>query len=420
MRRHLLLLLPFLIGTATVQAQCCCSSITVQVRLPYPAVRDTSISYTISPGEGPRTSIHYAGDSLMFLDFRTGCGRSSNTWTIRHKWSGQEMRVDLEGMWGDTPYPILRIPFTSGWYRFDVQELGRCQADQPYLTDPHPRDAQPPGRALEQPFGTIDTIACNGGLLELQRGARMPGWIRPLDLLNFGWSLYMPLPEPTKAAAPQHPGGEAHFQRQLHARFSKPLIERLNVRATITGLAMVEESGYIHEVDLNGGHFPELEAELKRVVRRSQRWTPASVVDPAVTSHRTVYRYVRQSVPISFTVDPDSIWTEITEDLLTIAPTAPTRTDALTVTFHWIGGSCGRYEAYADVQPASTKGGPRDVFLYFRQLPGELCADIKPQSFGFTMKPLPPGRYRFRQMPHPKGGGGWAPDPYRVRVVEVR
>lgn len=420
MRRHLLLLLPFLIGTSTVRAQCCCSSITVQVSLPYPAMRDTSMSYTISPGDGPRTSIHYAGDSLMFLDFRTGCGRSSIIWTIRHKWTGQEMRVDLEGMWGDMPYPILRIPFTSGWYRFDVQELSRCQADQPFVPDPYPRDAQRPGRALEQPFGTIDTIACNGGLLELQRGGRMPGWIRPLDLLNFGWSLYMPLPEPTKAAAPQHPGGEAHFQRQLHARFSKPLIERLNVRATITGLATVEESGYIHEVHLNGGHFPELEAELKRVVRRSQRWTPASVVDPAVTSDRTVYRYVRQSVPISFTVDPDSIWTEITEDLLSIAPTDPTSTDELTVTFHWIGGSCGQYEANAEVQPPSTKGGPRDVFLYFRQLPGPICTDHQPQAFGFTMKALPPGRYRFRQMPHPKGGGGWAPDPYRVRVVEVR
>ncbi len=198
------------------------------------------------------------------------------------------------------------------------------------------------------------------------------------------------------------------------------MIERLNVRTTITGLAAVEESGYIHEVHLNLGVYSELDAELKRVVRLSQRWTPASVVDPAVTSHRTVYRYVRQSVPINFSVDPDSIWTEISEDELTIAPTAPRSTDALAVPFHWIGGSCGRYEAHAEVQPASENGGPRDVFLYFHQLPGEICEDMKPQSFGFTMKALPPGRYRFRQMPHPKGASGWAPDPYRVRVVEVR
>ena len=421
MRRTLLLLLPFLMGISTVQAQCCCSSITVQLDLPYPAVRDTSLSYTVSPGDGPRTSVHYAGDSLMSLSYQTGCGRSSITWTIRHKWTGQEMRVDLEGMWGDMAYPIIRVPFTSGWYRFDVVELTRCQADQPALVDRYPRDAQRPGRALEQPFGVIDTIACHGGLLERQRGGRMPGWIRPLNIMNFGWSLYAPLPEPTKAAAPQHPGGEAWFQRQLHTRFSKPLIERLNVRTTITGLATVEESGYIHEVHLNGGNYPELDAELKRVVRLSQRWTPASVEDIAVTSDRTIYRYIRQSVPISFTVDPDSIWTEISEEALTIVPKDPSITDELTVTFHWIGGSCGRYDAYAEVQPKSKDDGPHDVFLYFGSLTGIICDDIKQQSFGFTMKPLPPGRYRFRQMPHPKlERGVRAPDPYRVRYVEVR
>lgn len=421
MRRTFLLLLPFLIGTSIAQAQCCCSSITVQLDLPYPAMRDTSRSYTVSPGPGPRTSIHFAGDSLMFLTCQTGCGRSSMTWTIRHKWTGQEMQVDLEDMWGDMPYPIIRIPFTSGWYRFDVPELTRCQADQPSIGDRYPRDAQRPGLALDQPFGTIDTIACHGGLMAIHRGGRQAGWIRPLDIRNYTWSLYMPLPVPIKAAAPQHPGGEAHFQRQLHARFSKPLIERLNVRTTITGMAMVEESGFIHEVHLNGGNYPELDAELKRVVRLSQRWIPASVEDIAVTSDRAVYRYIRQSVPISFTVDPDSIWTEISDMSLTIAPADPKSTDDLTVTFHWIGGSCGRYEAYAELQPSSKEDGPREVFLYFGSLTGMICDDIKQQSFGFTMKSLPPGRYRFRQMPHPKlERGVWAPDPYAVRYVEVR
>jgi len=379
------------------------------------------MSYTVGPGDGPRTGIQYSGDSLMFLNFRTGCGRSSTTWTIRHKWTGQEMRMDLEGMWGDMPYPTIRIPFTSGWYRFDLPELTRCMADQPPVQDRYPRDAQRPGPALEQAFGTTDTIACHGGLMELQRGDRVPGWIRPLDILNFGWSLYAPLPQPTKAAAPQHPGGEAWFQKQLHTRFSKPLIERLNVRTTITGSAMVEESGYIHEVHLNGGNYPELDAELKRVIRLSQRWTPASVEDIAVTSERTVYRYIRQSVPISFIVDPDSIWTELSGEDLSIVPADPTSNDELTVTFHWIGGSCGKYEAYAKVQPAPMDGGARDVFLYFGAALPAQCEDMQPQSFRFTLKPLPPGRYRFRQMPHPKlGHGVWAPDPYRVRYVEVR
>lgn len=421
MRRTFLLLLPFLINPSVAKAQCCCSSISVQLDLPYPAMRDTSMSYTVSPVSGPRTSVQYSGDSLLFLNFQTGCGRSSITWTIRHKWTGQEMRVDLEGLWGDMPYPIIRVPFTSGWYRFDLPELTRCQADQPDLGSRYPRDAQRPGLALEQPFGTTDTIACHGGLLELQRGGRMPGWVRPLNIVNFGWSLYTPLPEPTKAAAPQHPGGEAWFHRQLHTRFSKPLIERLNVRTTITGFAMVEESGYIHEVHLNGGNYPELDAELKRVIRLSQRWTPASVEDIAVTNDRTIYRYIRQSVPIAFTVDPDSIWTELSDEDLSIAPADPTSNDELTVTFHWIGGSCGQYEAYAKVQPAQKDNEVRDVFLFFGAILPAQCEDMQPQSFGFTMKPLPPGRYRFRQMPHPTlEHGVWAPDPYRVRMVEVR
>jgi hypothetical protein len=421
MCRTLLLLLPFLIGSSTLQAQCCCASISVQLDLPFPAMRDTAKSYTVSPADGPRTSVQYSGDSVLFLNFRTGCGRSSTTWTIRHKWTGQEMQVDLEGMWGDMPYPTIRIPFTRGWYRFDVQELTRCIADQPSIQDRYPRDARRPGPALEQPFGTTDTIACHGGLLELQRGGRLPGCIRPLTILNFGWSLYAPLPEPTKAAAPHHPGGEAWFQKQLHTRFSKPLIERLNVRTTITGSAMVEESGYIHEVHLNSGNYPELDAELMRVVRLSQRWTPASVEDVAVTSDRTVYRYIRQAVPFSFTVDPDSIWTELSDMSLTITPAKPTSSDELTVSFHWIGGSCGKYEAYARVQPAPKDGGPRDVFLYFGATLPAQCEDNAPQSFGFTLRPLPPGRYRFRQMPHPTlHHGGVAPDPYRARYVEVR
>jgi len=73
------------------------------------------------------------------------------------------------------------------------------------------------------------------------------------------------------------------------------------------------------------------------------------------------------------------------------------------------------------MQPAPSDDGPRDVFLYFGQLSDELCTDIKPQAFGFTMKALPTGRYRFRHMPHPKlRNGAWSPDPYRVRYVEVR
>lgn len=418
MRRTFLLLLPFLIGTYIAQAQCCCSSISLQLDLPHPAMRDTSMSYTVSPGPGPRTSVHITGDSLLFLTYNTGCGRSNITWTIRHKWSGQEMQVDLNSLWGDMHYPIIRAPFTSGWYRFDATELSNCQATQ--LEEMKLRDARRPGWGLEHPFGATDTIACNGGLMAVHRGGREAGWIRPLDMRNFGWSLYMPLPDPTKAAAPQHPGGEAHFQQLLHTRFSKPLIQRLNIRTTITGYAMVEESGYIHEVHLNGGKYPELDAELKRVLRLSQRWTPASVVDIAVTSDHTIYRYIRQSVPISFTVDPDSIWTEIPDEMLSISPASPTSKDELVVTVHWIGGSCGHYAAKTELLPRQDHQDFRELILYFGATLPAQCEDHQPQSSSYTISPLPAGRYRLKRMPHPSlPEAGWAPDPYAVRFLEV-
>jgi hypothetical protein len=157
------------------------------------------------------------------------------------------------------------------------------------------------------------------------------------------------------------------------------------------------------------------------VLQLNSWWEPAAVESVHNTIEPRTFRSIEQSKVIEFTVDPDSIWTEISDMSLRIVPADPTSDDELTVTFHWIGGSCGRYEAYARVQPAPKDGGPRDVFLYFGQLPGEMCCDIEQQSFGFTMKPLPPGRYRFRQMPHPKlERGVWVADPYRVRVVEVR
>ena len=62
---------------------------------------------------------------------------------------------------------------------------------------------------------------------------------------------------------------------------------------TITGPATMEESGHIHEMNLNGGNYPELDAELERVEPLSQRWEPASVVGIAATSDHTIHRHIR-------------------------------------------------------------------------------------------------------------------------------
>ena len=62
---------------------------------------------------------------------------------------------------------------------------------------------------------------------------------------------------------------------------------------TITGPATMEESGHIHEMNLNGGNSPKLDAEVERVERLSQRWKPASVVGIAAISGCTIHRHIR-------------------------------------------------------------------------------------------------------------------------------
>ncbi|HMQ75064.1 MAG TPA: hypothetical protein PKE21_00075 [Flavobacteriales bacterium] len=353
------------------------------------------------------------GDSV--LSFMVHASSADHPWSVKYLPGGAMMDLHLNhapSLFGFT----LRVPFTQGAFELDSRRLIKCLTDQ--AEDLQVRDARRPGWNLEHPFGAVDTLACHGGRLIYARGGRMHPEVRILDLMRF--VKRVPRMPPTAAREASYPGGPANFDRFIRSHFSKPLIERTNARVKLSALVTIETDGSIHRVDLNGSAYPELDREFKRVVQLSSWWEPAALENIRNTIDPRTFRYVEQSQVIEFTVDPDSIWTEIPEAALTIMPKDPTHNDEISVTFHWIGGSCGRYEAYAKVQPAPTDGGLRDVFLYFGQLPGELCTDIKPQAFGFTMKPLPPGRYRFRQMPHPKLGGGWAPDPHAVRVVEVR
>lgn len=353
------------------------------------------------------------GDSV--LSFMVHASSADHPWSVKYLPGGAMM--DLHLSYEPTLFGYaLRLPFTQGAFELDGHRLMKCLADQ--AEDLQRRDAQRPGWNLKHPFGAVDTLACHGGRLVYSRGGRMHAEVRILDLMSF--VKRVPRMPPTAARDASYPGGPANFDRFIRSHFSKPLIERTNARIKLSALVTIETDGSIHRVDLNSSAYPELDREFKRVLQLSSWWEPASVQNMFGTLDPSNYRYVEHSKVIEFTVDPDSIWTEIPEGSLTIVPKDPTSSDDLTVTFHWIGGSCGRYESYAKVQPTPKDGGPRDVFLYFGQLPGELCTDIKRQSFGFTMKALPPGKYRFRQMPQPKLGRPSAPDPYAVRVVEVR
>lgn len=354
------------------------------------------------------------GDSV--LSFMVHASSADHPWSVKYLPGGAMM--DLHLSYEPTLFGYaLRLPFTQGAFELDGHRLMKCLADQ--AEDLQRRDHQRPGWNLKHPFGAMDTLACYGGRLVYSRGGKMHTEVRILDLMPF--VKRVPRMPPTAARDASYPGGPANFDRFIRSHFSKPLIERTNARVKLSALVTIESDGSIHRVDLNGSAYPELDREFKRVLQLSSWWEPASVQNMFGTLDPPNYRYVEHSKVIEFTVDPDSIWTEIPEGSLTIVPKDPTSSDDLTVTFHWIGGSCGRYEAYAKVQPAPKDESPRDVFLYFGQLPGELCTDIKRQSFGFTMKALPPGKYRFRQMPHPRlRSDPCTPDPYRVRYVEVR
>lgn len=390
----------------------------VVVTLDHELVRDGKAQYmVITPGNDTLT-VDYLRTATRdsVLSFRVNASSAEWPWSVKYLPGGAMMDLHLRyepTLFGYT----LRLPFTQGAFELDGRRIMKCLADQ--AEDLQLRDTQRPGWNLEHPFGAVDTLACHGGRLVYGRGGGMHAEVRILDLMPFvKRAPHMP---PTAAREASYPGGMANFERFIGAHFSKPLIERTAARVKLSALVTIETDGSIHRVDLNGSGYPELDREFKRVLQLSTLWEPAAVENVRPTIDPPTFRYVEQSKAIEYTVDPDSIWTELSDMSLTIGPAEPNSHDELTVTFHWIGGSCGRYEAYAKVQPAAKDGGPRDVFLYFGQYPGEICADLKPQSFGFTMKALPPGRYRFRQMPHPKlEHGVWAPDPYRVRYVEVR
>lgn len=354
------------------------------------------------------------GDSV--LSFMVHSSSADHPWSVKYLPGGAMMDLHLHhepSLFGFT----LRMPFTQGAFELDSRRMTKCLADQ--AEDLQVRDAQRPGWNLEHPFGAVDTLACHGGRLVYARGGRMHAEVRIPDLMPF--VKRVPRMPPTAAREASYPGGPTNFDRFIRSHFSKPLIERTTTRVKLSALVTIESDGSIHRVDLNGSAYPELDREFKRVLQLSSWWEPTSVQNMFGTLDPPNYRYVEQSKVIEFTVDPDSIWTELSDLSLTIAPAAPTSSDELTVTFHWVGGSCGKYEAHAEVQPRTAASEVRDVFLVFGTILPAQCEDRAEQSFAFTMKPLPPGKYRFRQMPHPDlRNGAWMPDPYRVRYVEVR
>ncbi len=354
------------------------------------------------------------GDSV--LSFMVRNSHPDRPWSVKYLSGGAMMDIHLNHAM--SPLGLtLQLPFNQGSFELDTSRLLKCLLDQ--ADDLQTRDTGRHERRPEHSVVTVDTLACHGGLLIWSHGGGLHAEVRIPDLMPFV-KRYPRMP-PASSREASYPGGMANFDRFIRTHFSKPLIERTNARVHLSALVTIEADGSIHQVRLNGSAYPQLDKEFKRVLQLSSWWEPAAVENIRNTIDPRTFRYIAQSRVIEYTVDPDSIWTEIPAEILTTSPADPTSTDLLSLTFHWIGGSCGRYEAHAEVQPPAKENGAREVYLYFGQRPGEICCDLKPQAFGFTMDALPPGKYRFRRMPHPQlgEGGGWR-DPYAIRYVEVR
>ncbi len=256
------------------------------------------------------------GDSV--LSFMVHASRADHPWRVKYLPGGAMMELHIDhipSLFGFT----LRVPFTQGNFELDSRRLMKCLSDQ--AEDLQRRDARQPGWNLEHPFGAVDTLACHGGLLVYSRGGTMHAEVRILDLMSFvKRTPHMP---PTAAREASYPGGPANFDHFIRSHFSKPLIERTNTRVTLSALVTIESDGSIHRVHLNGSTYPELDREFKRVLQLSSWWEPASVQNLFGTLDPPNYRYVEHSKVIEFTVDPDSIRSEIPEAALTIMPKDP-------------------------------------------------------------------------------------------------
>ncbi|MBL7952178.1 MAG: hypothetical protein JNM62_10710 [Flavobacteriales bacterium] len=355
------------------------------------------------------------GDSV--LSFMVNSSHDDRPWSVKYLPGGAMMDLHLS----HDPMPLgytLRLPFTQGAFELDSRRVMKCLADQ--AEDLQVRDAQRPGWNLEHPFGAVDTLACHGGRLVYSRGGVMHTEVHIPDLMPF--LKRVPRMPPTAERLASYPGGMSNFERFITSHFSRALLERVGVRVKLSALVTVESDGSIHQVHANGEAYPELYREFKRVLQLSSWWEPAVVEDLLDKGEPPSFRRTEQSLVIEHVVDPDDIWSDISEEWLALEPVVPSSTDSVDIHLRWIGGSCGKYAATTEVLPQRPDQDFREVILRFGAELPPLCEDNAEQHFIHRMQRLSPGRYRLRRLPHSTlpEGGGWHPDPYRVKYFEVK
>lgn len=411
MHRTLLLTsLAFLMMQARAQPGDLTQPYMVKVVLDHPLYRDhTTFRFEVRDPRGQVLDRHFILDTTRdsVLLFTLPPSATPGLWQLTDRWSGRVMQLNLQPY--ESPiHTTITLPYTQGAYNVDIVRLWKCFTDQA----PELQDNDEPWPVRE------DTIACSGGRVVWARG-HGGSEVRFFDLLPFTYRVEQAAPSASREAS--YPGGMANFQRFIRTHFSRPLIERTGVRAKLSALVTIETDGSIHQVQLNGSAYPELDREFKRVLQQSSWWEPAAVENIRHTIDPRSFRYIEQSKVIEYNVDPDSIWVEIPEEALSISPLEPTSRDSIYITLLWMDGSCGQYAGDAELLPSVPGEVVRTIILRFGATRPNMCEDVKALSWTHVMPPLSPGRYRLHRADMPGlAPAAWAADPYAVREFAVR
>lgn len=385
-------------------AQRCGGSHRILLHTPDRTHIDGTLQYSID-GAGTQGKSHLdtvrGDDHMLALTTRTGCGLPELRYAVRQLHTGQVMVINVYHLPGDMPSTDLLLPFTPGVHTyFDLNRITACM---------------PFARAQDG-----DTIACHAGFGVVHKSDKTYDVVfEPLDLVP--WQM-PPNIQPYQAArAAGYSGGEHVLHSMIIGQFDRSLVERLGITATISGTAWVETDNTVHEVNLTSSGHPALEKELVRTLRALRGWQCAVAERPNYEWKPRQFHPVRAPMTFSYSISPDSIWREIPAGTMTLSPAEPTSRDSIGITLHWIGGSCGSYVGSARIATATPPGTITDLLVYFDGPLGEICTDIKRQSFTIRTGPLPPGRYRIRMDVAPGDRSAMTGlDTYDVRYFEVR
>lgn len=403
-----LILAPALFFALHAGAQCCCADHVVEIRAAEPVHSAGQWHYTANLNS--KVAPYWSMDSvpgdpyILRLRMPTGCGVVQATWKLRSERTGQQMQVELYHLPGDLRIPTIRLPWAAGrTLHFDLRDVLGCAKMIGPLGD-------------EQP---MQESICRAGRVRFTVDAGRVLRFEPLEMAP--WSTAPPAATVyTATQEARYLDGPDGIQRYLEQQVDKALIEPLPGKVTFTGQAMVEDNGSVYEVTLESTPYAALEEAIRTALLHSGRWQPAVVERRGIPEGAKKFQAIRHTVPVSFTADPEIIWTPIHEFALSILPNEPTSDDSIQLHFQWQAGSCGSYRDTLVITPPTATRPWTDIAVGIG-LVGEDCADIALRRRTVVLPPQPAGRYRVRFGESPVDTRSiFGPGPYSYREVVVR